>query len=70
MSVHFSSETNSTLFTDCCHVAITDSESHCPVCKQEILSTPRQRWDEAMVKLYGVKRLRKMRSEYERYPKH
>jgi len=29
--------TNSTLFTECCKVAICDDEQRCPVCKREIV---------------------------------
>ncbi len=29
--------TNSTMFTQCCEVAITDSESRCPVCKKKVI---------------------------------
>lgn len=32
--VYLSSKVNSTLFTTCCHVAITDSELQCPSCKR------------------------------------
>ncbi len=29
--------TNSTLFTECCHVAIFDGEKCCPWCKREVV---------------------------------
>jgi len=29
--------TNSTMFTECCEVAICDSECYCPKCKREII---------------------------------
>ena len=29
--------TNSTMFTECCHVAICDDESCCPVCKRKVI---------------------------------
>ena len=36
--------TNSTMFTECCKCAITDSERYCPVCKNEVVG-----WSEAGV---------------------
>lgn len=45
--VHIDSPTNSTIFTNCCRVAITDRETHCPACEQEVMpgadSTEQQR---------------------------
>ena len=29
--------TNSTLFTECCGVAICDNQAHCPVCKGAVI---------------------------------
>lgn len=29
--------TNSTIFTDCCRVAICDDQPNCPLCKQPII---------------------------------
>ncbi len=29
--------TNSTLFTECCHVAITDAEPNCPDCLRPVI---------------------------------
>ncbi len=29
--------TNSTMFTECCHVAICNDEVGCPVCHQEVI---------------------------------
>ncbi len=29
--------TNSTMFTECCEVAIIDSELYCPLCKREVI---------------------------------
>jgi len=34
------SGTNSTMFTDCCDVAICDDEPNCPVCKRKVVG-----WD-------------------------
>lgn len=34
--VHFANDFNSTFFTDCCGVAITDRELHCPRCLMAI----------------------------------
>ena len=34
--VHLSGPTNSTMFTDCCGVAITDNEGRCPLCGEEV----------------------------------
>jgi hypothetical protein len=47
-TVYFDSPANSTFFTTCCQVAITDSQANCPSCKKEI--TPRShegRWNTA-----------------------
>jgi len=62
--VHFSSRTNSTLFTNCCGVAICDDESKCPHCGREVPGTSRARWNMAMRELYGSKEVEKMRSKY------
>lgn len=34
-SVHFANSTNSTTFTDCCGVAVSE-EQNCPKCGQEV----------------------------------
>ena len=34
--VHLSGSTNSTMFTDCCGCAITDRETRCPECGEEV----------------------------------
>lgn len=34
--VHLCSPTNSTIFTNCCHVAISDNQADCPACKEEV----------------------------------
>lgn len=62
--VHFSSHTNSTLFTDCCGVAICDDQAECPICKKKILESPRERWNMAMYKLYGYEEVQKIRASY------
>ena len=31
------SGTNSTFFTECCHVAICDCEGICPICKRKVI---------------------------------
>ena len=49
-SVFLCSPTNSTLFTTCCEVAITDKEDRCPHCKEEVPYTPEQRWNIAFRK--------------------
>ena len=36
-TVYFSSETNSTFFTTCCHVPIWGNDDLCPKCKEEVL---------------------------------
>lgn len=45
--VHLDSPTNSTIFTNCCNAAITDSQVQCPSCEKEVYpgreSTERQR---------------------------
>jgi hypothetical protein len=35
--VHLSSPTNSTIFTNCCRVAINDNQDECPCCKAEVM---------------------------------
>lgn len=35
--LHLSSETNSTLFTNCCWLAVTRTETECPGCHTPIL---------------------------------
>lgn len=63
--VYSSSPTNSTCFTECCHVAICDDESVCPQCKAEVTPrSPRGRHEMTMIKMYGAERLAKMRSKY------
>ncbi len=66
MGVHFSSHTNSTLFTDCCGSAILDYENCCPSCGSEIPGGERGRWNEAMVKLYGRERVEQIREDARR----
>lgn len=34
--VHLCSPTNSTIFTNCCRVAINDNQAACPSCKEEV----------------------------------
>lgn len=34
--VYLSSPTNSTMFTNCCRVAINDNQARCPACKEEV----------------------------------
>jgi hypothetical protein len=36
IGVFLCSPTNSSMFTNCCRVAITDREARCPVCRQEV----------------------------------
>lgn len=55
--VHLTSHTNSTLFTDCCGIAICDDEKKCPRCKKEISLSPQDRFDHAMVQFYGREKL-------------
>lgn len=67
-SVFLCSPTNSTMFTTCCEVAITDQQNNCPVCKQEIdPQGARGRWIIAYGKIkagagYGNYRLYDRRS--------
>jgi hypothetical protein len=47
-TVFLCSPTNSTMFTTCCEVAITDQEQQCPTCRQEVLPFGRnERWSVA-----------------------
>lgn len=47
-SVFLCSPTNSTMFTTCCHAAILDDQTNCPICKLEISPrSGRDRWDAA-----------------------
>jgi len=62
--VFLSSRTNSTLFTECCEVAICNDESHCPHCKEEVPYSPKERWEMGMRKLFGTKKLAELRSKY------
>ncbi len=62
--VRYCSHTNSTLFTTCCGVAICDDQNKCPYCGEEVPYTPRQRHNIAMVSLYGVDKVQKMRAEW------
>lgn len=46
--VFYCSPTNSTFFTTCCEVAITDDQEKCPVCRKDVYPfhenmTPRER---------------------------
>lgn len=62
--VYFCSHTNSTFFTTCCELAVVDGEDDCPGCGEEVFPKGRKaRWDSAMEKLYGRKRLREMRDK-------
>lgn len=64
--VHLDSPTNSTMFTNCCGCAITDRETKCPKCKQEVYpgegysehQASRARWEHA----YGPFRLKGRRT--------
>lgn len=43
--LYLSSRTNSTIFTACCRVAVTDREDKCPKCREEIgAKSPDARW--------------------------
>ena len=65
--VHFCSSTNSTFFTDCCDVAITN-EKNCPLCGKPVYpSSERGRWEMAMKRLFGKEQLQKMRAKYAKY---
>ncbi len=47
-TVFLCSPINSTMFTTCCKVAITDREANCPACKSEVLPRSRDgRWEKA-----------------------
>lgn len=61
MSVHFDNGHNSTLFTDCCDVAITDEEKYCPRCGEHIIEGRKTRWDIAMKRMYGIEGLKRIR---------
>jgi len=53
--VRYSSPTNSTLFTDCCSVAVCDDETCCPVCGSEVYpKDPRSRHREALRQQMGA----------------
>lgn len=61
-SVYLSSETNSTMFTTCCRVAICDDQGSCPNCKEDIEPKgSRARWQHA----YGP--IRRGERGYSRY---
>ena len=59
------SDTNSTLFTECCRTATCDDESKCPGCGQEVPYTPKQRHDMAMRKCYGDAAVNKMHAKWD-----
>ncbi len=48
-SVHFSSNTNSTFFTNCCNVAICNDQRNCPKCGVEVPGTYQERWRQAKI---------------------
>lgn len=52
--IHYSSKTNSQLFTDCCCVAICDDQDNCPKCGKQISASPRERHDMAMRAIYAL----------------
>jgi len=67
--VRFSGLTNSTFFTECCGVAINCDQRCCPRCGEEVPGTYRERWNSAMRKWFGPKRVAEMRDEAARkYP--
>jgi len=45
--------TNSTMFTDCCGVAICEDQERCPACKDKIIG-----WDEESNHARGLRRWR------------
>lgn len=46
--VHLSNPNNSTLFSDCCGIAVTDKESCCPRCGNKVIpESPKERWEKA-----------------------
>ena len=65
--VRLSSHTNSTLFTTCCGVAISNDDDACPRCGEEVFPiSARERWDYAMLRFYGADKLKEMRASYKR----
>lgn len=62
--VFFCSATNSTFFTECCQCAICDDQTHCPVCGEEVPGSHHSRWNQAMDKFFGSKRVIEMRKEH------
>ena len=62
--VSFCCHTNSTLFTDCCGVAICDDQSRCPKCGEEVPYSRVERWDMAMTRIYGKDKLAEMRDKW------
>lgn len=47
-TVFLCSPTNSTMFTTCCEVAITDEQIFCPSCRRDVVPHSRnERWDAA-----------------------
>lgn len=49
VGVHFSSPTNSTMFTDCCEMAVLGYQERCPRCSNLVVPAIR-RWAMAMRK--------------------
>ncbi|MCK5316296.1 MAG: hypothetical protein KAJ55_00200 [Anaerolineales bacterium] len=65
--VRYAGPNNSTLFHTGCGAAVSDDQTNCPGCGEEVYPrSPRGRHESAMVKLYGREELRKMRAESDR----
>jgi len=56
-SVYLCRPTNSTFFTTCCDVAVTDDENECPICKEDLPEGHRAKWSIA----YGREKRAKLK---------
>jgi len=65
--VQLSSPTNSTIFTNCCRVAINDNQAHCPSCNAEVYpgkdATSHQRNTSRWSWAYGSQRAARTRGD-------
>jgi hypothetical protein len=58
-TVMLSNPTNSTMFTSCCSMALTEQQTACPSCGQRIEPTePRYRWEAAYAADRAISKVR------------
>ena len=66
--VKYANATNSTLFTECCGVAICSDQGFCPVCEAEVLprSEEERHYTALSKQVGGEKQLQKLRDSWRR----